>query len=518
MAHVNGLSFLASARQLARHARRPELLAFLPALTLAAFWMGGETSLLGVALGLPATFAVLGLFAPPIPEKQISASDGVTGLALRDGLLTALEDAVQNSAVSGRGTCCFVIALEDADEIADRHGHAALMLVLRQTGQRLRSALREADTVARLDGATFAVALAPVRRFDLESMLQLATRLQTAAESPVSVDATTVYASAAVGFCLAARAPAATGAALLDAAEIAATEARRHGPGAIRSFTAEMQKARTDRHLLRDEIATALDSGQIIAYFQPQVSTDTGEVTGFEALARWKHPQRGLLPPLDFLEPLRAAGLTERLSEVMVYNALKALHLWDKAGLQVPTVAVNFSSDELRNPKLAEKLQWDLDRFDLAPARLTVEILETVVADTDDDVIVRNIAALATMGCGIDLDDFGTGHASIANIRRFAVSRIKIDRSFVTRVDEDRQQQRMVAAILSMAEQLGLATLAEGVETIGEHAMLSQLGCGHVQGFGLSRPMPVEETVAWMQRHRSKIAKMPRMTQRLGGM
>ena len=158
--------------------------------------------------------------------------------------------------------------------------------------------------------------------------------------------------------------------------------------------------------------------------------------------------------------------------------------------MQVPTVSVNFSAAELRNPKLAEKLKWELDRFGLAPDRLTVEILETVVAETDNDVIVRNVAALAALGCGIDLDDFGTGHASITNIRRFALRRLKIDRSFVTRVDEDREQQKLVSAILSMAERLGLDTLAEGVETPGEHAMLSQLGCGHVQGFGIGRPMP----------------------------
>ena len=139
----------------------------------------------------------------------------------------------------------------------------------------------------------------------------------------------------------------------------------------------------------------------------------------------------------------------------------------------------------------------DLDRFDLTPERLTVEVLETVIADMGDDIITRNIAGLATLGCAIDLDDFGTGHASIANIRRFAVGRIKIDRSFIMKVDTDPEQQRMVSAILTMAEQLGLETLGEGVETVGEHAMLAQLGCGHIQGYGLARPMPFEDTLDW---------------------
>ncbi len=234
-------------------------------------------------------------------------------------------------------------------------------------------------------------------------------------------------------------------------------------------------------------------------------------MTGFEALARWHHPERGLLGPAEFLPAIADCGLSERLSEVMLFHAMVALNRWDRAGLAVPVVGVNFSADELRNPRLPDKLRWELDRFDLTPDRLVVEILETVAAQTDNDVIVRNVAALAGMGCGIDLDDFGTGHTSIANLRRFAVRRLKIDRSFVARVDEDRDQQRMVAAVLSLAERLGLDTLAEGVETAGERAMLAQLGCGHLQGFGIARPMPFDETVDWMRRHAAWLAATPRI-------
>jgi len=319
-----------------------------------------------------------------------------------------------------------------------------------------------------------------------------------------------------IGFCLAARAPEMTGRALLDAAQIAADEAMRNGPAAIRAYATDMARTRADRDAQRDELEQALDEGQIRAHFQPQVSTDTGAITGFEALARWYHPERGLIPPGEFLPLIEDAGLSERLCEVMVFNALQALARWDKSGLRVPTVSVNFSKGELRNPRLADKLRWELDRFDLSPARLTIEILETVVADTDNDVVVSNISALSRMGCGIDLDDFGTGSASITSIRRFALRRIKIDRSFVTRVDEDREQQKIVSAILSMAEQMGLQTLAEGVETPGEHAMLAQLGCGDVQGFGIARPMPVEDTADWIARHRARQITTPRIGHRAG--
>jgi EAL domain-containing protein (putative c-di-GMP-specific phosphodiesterase class I) len=375
----------------------------------------------------------------------------------------------------------------------------------------LQGALREGDSVARLEGDTFGVALEAVRQVDLESVLQLAARLQSALANPVSLDAARVYVSASVGFCLANRAPAPGGAALLEAAELAADNAAQNGPGAIRAFSAEMQRIRVVRSQMRDEIEHALDHAQIGPHFQPQVSTETGELTGFEALARWNHPQRGLIPPSEFIPLIERAGLSERLGDVMLFQSLSALSSWDASGLHVPTVAVNFSRDQLRNPRLPETLEWELDRFDLTPERLCVEILETVVAETENDVIVRNIAALSRLGCGIDLDDFGTGHASIAAIRRFAVRRIKIDRSFVTHIDSDPQQQRMVSAILSMAERLGLEALAEGVETAGEHTTLAQLGCAYVQGYGLARPMPLDDATAWIKAYRARLTPQPRI-------
>ena len=511
---ITSLSSVIRALQpLGEQLRKPEWIVFVPALTLAAFWLGGEKVLILVALGAPLVFAMAGAFRLNDGEV-VDLPDALTGLSLRQQIVGSLDIVLRDGPVSGRTTACLVMLFDGMDQLVDRHGRAAQTEVLARTAERISAALREGDLVARLEGGGFAVALSPVRRLDLETVVQLATRLQAAVSVPVSVNATRLYVSCSVGFCLAARAPALHGKALLDAAQLAADDAARHGPGAIRAYAPEMSRHRADREALREELEQALDEGHIRAHFQPQVSTDTGAITGFEALARWYHPEKGLIAPAEFLPLLEAAGLSERLGEVMLYNALSALTRWDKLGLSVPTVAVNFSSSELRNPRLTDKLKWELDRFDLKPSRLSVEILENVVAETDNDVIVSNIAALAQMGCGIDLDDFGTGHASITSIRRFAVRRIKIDRSFVTKVDADRDQQKMVAAILSMAEQLGLATLAEGVETPAEHAMLAQLGCGDVQGFGIARPMPVDETMDWIARHRARLARAPRIGQR----
>ena len=165
---------------------------------------------------------------------------------------------------------------------------------------------------------------------------------------------------------------------------------------------------------------------------------------------------------------------------------------------------------------MVNHISWELDRHEIAPDRLAIEVLETVVAQSPGDTVTRNINALARLGCLIDLDDFGTGHASLSSLRRLAVGRLKIDRSFVTGIDGDRDQQRMVSAILSMSERLGLESLAEGVETAEEHAMLAQLGCGHVQGFGIGHPMPAADMPAWAARHGNRLAQLPGIARTAG--
>ncbi len=500
-------------RRIANWIRRPELLVFLPAITLAGFWYGGEPVLVALAIGVPFIFTFAGAFRLHAPSPAV---DTLSGMIQRPQLLAMMDTILKGEEQTGQTTACLVVLFDDADRTFDRHGRSARIEILSRSADRMIGAMRGGDVLARLEGGGFAIALAPVRRIDLESLVQIASRLQEAVQIPTSLDGTRVHMTASVGFCLADRAPEKSATVLFDAARTAAEDALRNGPAAIRAFAPDMARKRADRDAFRAELETALDSGQIIPFFQPQVSTDTGAITGFEALARWHHPDRGLVAPAEFLPMIEEAGLTERLGEVILYHSLGALVRWDKAGLCVPAVGVNFSGVELRNPKLAEKLKWELDRFDLTPDRLSIEILETVVADADNDVVVTNIATLSRLGCRIDLDDFGTGQAAIANIRRFAVGRLKIDRSFILRVDQDREQQQMVSAILSLAERLGLDTLAEGVETPSQHAILSQLGCGHVQGYGIARPMPFDDTVEWIRRQQARAVRAPKIGHRAG--
>lgn len=493
----------------------PPALAFLPALTLAAYWLGGEGALLGVALAVPVILALLGNFHPRAGTGD-NARDSVTGLLLRSGFDARVHKVFQDTALSGQQSACFVLDVADISQLSDRHGQIAADTVALHVAEKIRSVLHNRGVAARLGDSRFAICLHPVQRLDLEMCIQMAGALHSAVEEAVQMAGSSMYICCNLGFCQRSQITGENPQTWLTAATEAMVEARVVGPSVIRAYSAELQRKSRTRADLRSEAAAALENGQIQPWYQPQISTDTGKVTGFEALARWTHPVHGMIAPDMFLPIMEEAGLLERLGEVMLYHAMTALKAWDGAGIAVPRVGVNFAGDELRNPRLVDKIKWELDRFDLAADRLSVEILETVVTDAPNDIVTRNIAGLAALGCRIDLDDFGTGHASIASVRKFSISRIKIDRSFVIKADRDAQQQRLVGAILTMAERLGLETLAEGVETVGEHALLAQLGCDHVQGFGIGRPMPFEQTLDWTMSHEAKLQDAPQITRGTG--
>lgn len=491
----------------------PQGLALLSGAMLMGYWFGGEGMLLIAGLLIPAGIA-LASFATA-EAVHSGKRDGLTGLLMRKGAVAEMDLLLVEAPRNGRATACFVVGIDDFPGLRRTHGATALDEIIQRVAERLQSVLRDTDVVARIDDSTFAAIPAAMRSASLETAIQLAARMQAAVAEPISLNATRVYVSVTVGFVLPRQIDAADGHRMLEAAELALVEAQRQGPGAIRAHHSGENRGRIGTPRLTLDVAEALDSDQIQAWFQPQVSTDTGEVTGFEALARWVHPRHGVLAPAEFLPAFGAVGRMDQLGTLMLHRSLTALRDWQRVGITVPCVSVNLGEEELRNPAMPDHVRWELDRFELKPERLCIEILETVLTPSTEDVMTRNIAKLSEMGVGIDLDDFGTGTASIAAIRRFDVHRIKIDRSFVARIDQDRGQQDMVAAILSLAERLGLKTLAEGVETIGEHAMLAQLGCSTVQGFGVAGPMPFADTLTWIHANNAKIAETRAMGRRV---
>lgn len=482
--------------------RRGSLLLLCPILAAICALVISPAAGITLGIGLP----VIALLIPSAAERQHLFAPPVDATPNRLLLDRRLFDNLQMRQ-KGYQTGLLLLQIDRYARLASEEDDEALDRLLRQCADRLRAVLRDGDLALRLEGATFAVTLAPTRRLDLDATLQLAARLQRAIATLPGKRHPQLTLS--VGFALAARLDTPTPDGLVQAARLALGEALRAGPAAIRSYTPAMETRVAARNALADRVEKAIAMREIIAFFQPQMSTRTGALTGFEALARWHHPERGLIPPAEFLPALQQAGLMPQLGRHILADACAALHHWDNEGLSVPHVGVNFSTAELCDPELPAHLAAEIARHALTPDRICVEVLETVVAQGEDDIILHNLAALADMGCRLDLDDFGTGHASITNIRRFAIARIKIDRSFVTRVDLDEEQQNMMAAILTMAERLDLDTLAEGVETPEELARLTQMGCGHVQGFAIARPMPLAEATAWLHNHAERHAQKP---------
>ena len=490
-------------RVLEKTLARPAPAVLVPVAAALAFSWGFAGSFLSAVALLPILAISFAWTREPVSAfAPVPDCDPLTKLPPRPYVIEAIDKALEKPGQKHFSSACMVFDLDDFHRFNETWGRDAADNLLCISADRIGAGLRTEDLVARLDADAFAVHLAPSERLTFDAILAVAERILRALSEPIVVNGVTAYTSASAGFAMPRNLTQPTGAKMLAAAERAMVEARSEGRGTLQLYSSEMSLAAKVDHALADEVSAALDNGQITAWMQPQVSVDGSEVLGMEALARWHHPDRGAISPAEFLPAIEAAGRNERLSEVMLAHALRSLRSWDQAGYAVPCIGVNFGAAELRSPRLVDKIKWELNRFDIPPDRLCVEVLESVMAQTDNDLVVRNIRALGEMGCRIDLDDFGTGNAAITSIRRFRVSRIKIDRSFVRHVDSDGEQQRMIQAILTLAKQLRVEVLAEGVETPAEQNTLKTLGCAAVQGFGIARPMHQEAIPAWLMDHR----------------
>ncbi|MEM8789183.1 MAG: EAL domain-containing protein [Pseudomonadota bacterium] len=327
-------------------------------------------------------------------------------------------------------------------------------------------------------------------------------RIAALAETPLDLMETSMRLQIAIGL---AEKPARQSAVkAVDDARLALRAARGSAEGRA-VYSPEIRRDFVRDRRLGSELRSGIAGGEIYAALQPQLDLSTGAISGFEALARWRHPVRGELSPGAFLPLAKETGLDEPLGEAILRQGLEALRAWDARGFSVPNIGINMAQSHLSNPRLVDLIQWELDRFDLPPERLCLEVLENVHAPHDDDPILRNLAGLSSLGVRIDLDDFGTGSASINGIRRFHAKRVKIDRSFITALHQRPEQATLVTTMVRMAGGLHVSTLAEGVETDDEMAFLAGIGCGHVQGFRIARPMPLDQTFGWIENHRPHI-------------
>lgn len=476
-------------------------IAFIPFSLAATYWLAGERTMILVAAILPAAAVILSLF----PDRRSVPADTQVFIRSLKSIEAWFQNHLQDNKNALSQTAVMSLKIDNLDQLEERLGISMDDAILDEFANRVIGTVRNDDVVVRGKKSDLLIFLTNVRAPESENLLHLSRRIQSCLDEPFQSGTARVYCTATIGIARANHVEERSTSALIHAADAANRAASKDGPGAVRLYKSSYGRTPTSDNALQGQVAAALENGQIIAWYQPQVSTHTGEISGFEALARWEHPTRGLISPASFLSMIDQLGLSQRLSEVILTHALSTLRAWDRADLGIPSVSVNYSSDELSNPRLPEFLRWELDHFELTPDRLTVEVLENVIAETQDDIISRNLRAISDMGCRIDLDDFGTSYTSILNIRKFSVSRLKIDRQLVSRIDADEDQRKLVLALLAMSEQLGIETLAEGVETAEEHSMLAQLGCDHIQGFNLARPMPRGDSLAWIPDYRQSL-------------
>lgn len=422
-------------------------------------------------------------------EEQLK--DPLTGLPNRQWLLERTWTALEDAEGSGARSALVLIDLDRFRSVNDTLGHLAGDRLLLQIAERLRLALPRGAEAARLGGDEFAVLLPTAD--STTSAQRVARHLVAELSSPLDLDGLTLVLEASAGLAVFPdHALDAEG--LLRRADVAMYQAKRDRTG-VEVYESKRDSNTPDRLGLLGDLRRALDAGEVELHYQPKVRFD-GQVSGLEALVRWVHPERGRVPPDEFIAIAESSGLMPQLTEYVLETALAQVARWRAQGLYVP-VAVNVSPRDVHTPGFAGAVAARLARHGVPPGALQLEITEHVLLE-DPQRAADTLAGLADHGVKMSLDDFGTGYSSLVHLRRLPVSELKIDRSFVARLARDAEDAEIVRCTVDLAHSLGLLVVAEGVEDDETWERLRDLRCDAVQGWLVAAAMPPQETTAWL--------------------
>ena len=414
--------------------------------------------------------------------RHLAHHDALTDLPNRFLLQERLTHALDLAERSEASPAVLYLDLDRFKPINDLFGHAAGDALLIQVAARLHGELRSVDTLARVGGDEFVIV---AMLGHPENIALLAGRLIDALSRPFDLDGNQVEIGTSIGIALYPR-DGTSQQALLHAADTALYRAKREKRGTFRFFEPAMDVHLQARQQLERDLRRAVERGQLLLHYQPLVSCATNEVEGFEALLRWNHPERGLIPPLEFISLAEETGLIVEIGRWVLETACEAAASWKEPHW----VAVNVSPVQFRQSDLASVVSAILARTGLPASRLEIEITEGVLMD-DSKRAADVLSALRKQGVRIALDDFGTGYSSLSYLHAFKFDKLKIDRSFVARLGEAEDALIIVRTIIGLAHNLGLSIVAEGVETAQQLEMVRGLMCDHAQGYLLGRPMPM---------------------------
>ncbi len=442
-----------------------------------------------------------------IAEEQVeflAYHDRLTGLPNRAMFDELVELAIARARRHGDGVAVLHLDLDDFKLVNDSLGHEAGDALILELAERLKEATRETDLIARPGGDEFFVLLSDIERTlpiaggaDAELVLaeSLTTRIQQALRIPFVLAGNEVYATASIGVSLFPHDEDAS--TLVKNAEAAMFQSKKAGPGGYLVHVANDADS-LSRLSLTTSLRKAVENQTWTLHYQPFVSLVDGSMTGVEALIRWREPNGGLVPPGEFIPLAEEMGLIEAIGDWVVEEIGRQDVAWREAGLQLE-IGFNLSPRQMWQPDLVEKIISRLDGAGMDPTKVVVEITEST-AMTDPEHTQRVLFDLHDRGLQLAIDDFGTGYSSLARLKHLPVDILKIDRSFVRDVDNDHDAASMVSAMITLASNLGMTPLAEGIETEGEWRFLVDRGCPRGQGFYFSRPVPPEDILAMHRR------------------
>jgi len=424
--------------------------------------------------------------------EYLAYFDALTGLPNRTLLKDRLENALAAARRRNELVALLFLDLDRFKIVNDSLGHSIGDLMLKDVAERLKACVRKQDTVARVGGDEFVVVLSSVK--DSTDAAAAAQRIIEAMATRFEIQDYSLSATCSLGISVFPQ-NGADGEALLKFADQAMYSAKENGRNHFRFFTDDLDRRAVDRLNLENDLRRALERNEFFLVYQPKMKLANGEFTGFEALIRWQHPERGLVPPDRFIPIAENSGLILPIGEWALRTACRQARNWQCQGAPAVPVAVNVSAVQFRQDGFCDLIQQALLDTGLAPQFLELELTESVLLSTAD-APHSILGKLKEMGVKLAIDDFGTGYSNLGYLRRFKVDRLKIDRSFTRDIAANREDASIASGMISLAKSLNLTVVAEGIENEPQLAFLREHGCDEIQGFYVCRPLPADRVVA----------------------